>query len=88
MNKGIAKRARHLLVERVAQKVAHRGLQMMIHVRVLSRAHSGQRTRGDVADGVAAGFARGEAGAGESAHRLRRLAMESSELDLAIPDAR
>ena len=55
--------ARQLLVERVAQEVPNRGLQVMIDVGVLLRANAGKRAGRHVADGVAAGFPCGQAGA-------------------------
>ena len=75
--------ARQLLVEGIAQEMADRAVHVARHVDVLLRTDACERAGGDVADGVAAGLARGEAEGGESAQGCRRVG-ERNIVDLEV----
>jgi hypothetical protein len=73
--------ARQLLVDGVAQEVAHRRLGVRRHVEHAVLSDAAEGIRSDVADGVPAGLARGDAGLGEAAHHFRRV-FEHDEVEL------
>ena len=65
--------ARHLLVERIAQEIMHRVIEVRGDIGVLARAHAGERAGRHVAHRVVAGLARGQSCRGETPHRRRRV---------------
>ena len=65
--------ARHLLSQRISQKMLDRTIKMLRDIHMLTRTYAGERTGGDIAYGVATGFASGQSGRGQMAKHRRRM---------------